>query len=35
MQTMPINTGMKEQERREIAQGLSKLLKDGVRECFS
>jgi starvation-inducible DNA-binding protein len=28
MQTMPINTGMKEQDRSEIAQGLSKLLAD-------
>ncbi|MBF2089826.1 MAG: DNA starvation/stationary phase protection protein [Synechococcales cyanobacterium K32_A2020_035] len=28
MQTMPINIGMAENERREIAQGLSKLLAD-------
>jgi hypothetical protein len=28
MQTMPINIGMAEQERREIASGLSKLLAD-------
>lgn len=28
MQTMPVNIGMAENERREIAQGLSKLLAD-------
>jgi starvation-inducible DNA-binding protein len=28
MQTMPINIGIEEQDRREIAQGLSKLLAD-------
>jgi starvation-inducible DNA-binding protein len=28
MQTMPVNIGIKEQDRREIAQGLSNLLAD-------
>jgi starvation-inducible DNA-binding protein len=28
MQTMPINIGIEEQDRREIAQGLSNLLAD-------